>query len=39
MIQLNYFYLSILLFGWSNKKNSLSSFLGNFYKFYFFGQI
>jgi len=37
MIQLNYFHFSIFLFGWSNKKNSLSSFLDNFFKFNFFG--
>jgi len=37
MIQLNYFHSSILLFGWSYKKNSCHHFWATFINFKFFG--
>jgi len=37
MIQLNSFYFSILLFGWSNKKFQCNHFWGTFINFNFFG--
>jgi len=38
MIQSNYFYFSILLFGWSNKKFHCHHFCATFINFNFFGQ-